>query len=661
MFLEEYKFKGTWRKYQNEVLTEFDKHIKDKKINVVAAPGSGKTILGLQMICKLNQHVLILAPTITIKNQWKERFIKAFVKEGEKIDFISTDIYNLNKFNIATYQALHYAFNKKKIDELEKNEVDEEEENIKVKTENITYDLIQAIKNQNIKTIVLDEAHHLRAEWWKSLKDVLKSLDNINVISLTATPPYDVDESEWKRYEEVCGPIDAEISVPELVATGDLCPHQDYVIFNMVTKEELKEINKIKGEVRLFYENLKNNEEFIEMIKSNNIIKEWQKNEETILQDVEYYSSIIIFLNSIGSNIDKELIKLISEKVFIPNFSKKWAEILLKNVIFIHKDDYEQYEKLITDLKKQLEILGIVEKKNIYLDNISTITKIMASSAGKLDSIEQIAEREYNTLRENLSMVILADYVRSDFLECDINDINKIGVVPIFRRIHSKNITENIAIITGKLKVVHKSVLPYIKEKLKLMNLEDENIYSNLSIDNNYVVINGSKKIENAIVGIITECINLKKINIAIGTVALLGEGWDAPAVNSLILASYVGSFMLSNQMRGRAIRKSSEPEKTANIWHLASLAKINLKETDFSDLDSLKRRFNAFVGISYQEDIIQSGIERLEIINKEKLNQNYKLINEEMYQIASNREEMSSRWKKILNMFGRSKHKNGG
>ena len=45
------------------------------------------------------------------------------------------------------------------------------------------------------------------------------------------------------------------------------------------------------------------------------------------------------------------------------------------------------------------------------------------------------------------------------------------------------------------------------------------------------------------------------EIQILVGTKSLLGEGWDAPCVNSLILASFVGSFVLSNQMRGRAIR----------------------------------------------------------------------------------------------------------
>lgn len=36
--------------------------------------------------------------------------------------------------------------------------------------------------------------------------------------------------------------------------------------------------------------------------------------------------------------------------------------------------------------------------------------------------------------------------------------------------------------------------------------------------------------------------------------------------------ASFVGSFMLSNQMRGRAIHWPENPEKTSSVWHLVSI-----------------------------------------------------------------------------------------
>ena len=67
-----------------------------------------------------------------------------------------------------------------------------------------------------------------------------------------------------------------------------------------------------------------------------------------------------------------------------------------------------------------------------------------------------------------------------------------------------------------------------------------------------------------------------------VGTKSLLGEGWDSPCINSLILASFVGSFMLSNQMRGRAIRIfKDDPNKVSNIWHLVTLEPSYILDND--------------------------------------------------------------------------------
>ena len=46
------------------------------------------------------------------------------------------------------------------------------------------------------------------------------------MISLTATPPYEGEPALWERYISMCGEIDEEITVPELVKEGTLCPHQ---------------------------------------------------------------------------------------------------------------------------------------------------------------------------------------------------------------------------------------------------------------------------------------------------------------------------------------------------------------------------------------------------------------------------------------------------
>ena len=106
-------------------------------------------------------------------------------------------------------------------------------------TDYTALDLIKEVERCKVGVICLDEAHHLQNEWQKALEKFLSALKGkVKTIALTATPPYDADANEWKRYTAVCGEIDEEIFVPELVKQKTLCPHQDYIYFNYPTKEE---------------------------------------------------------------------------------------------------------------------------------------------------------------------------------------------------------------------------------------------------------------------------------------------------------------------------------------------------------------------------------------------------------------------------------------
>ena len=593
----------------------------DDKLNVVAAPGAGKTVLGLEIVRRLNKHVLILSPTLTIKNQWIDRFLTLFVQDAPKPDFISTDIYNLNRFNVATYQGLHFAFSDA---------------------------LIAELKAKKIEVIVLDEAHHLRSAWWKSLTDVIKALDGVKLIALTATPPYDVDKNEWDKYVELCGPVDCEISVPELVATSDLCYHQDYVIFNMLSREEEEIILGIQNKLHSFAESLLTDWGFITALLHIPELTDCARHEEKILENPKYYSSLVIFLHAAGIELDKKIVRLLGGNTSIPQLDMEWMEIMLQGVLFDHAEICEQH--IIDNVRKELADIDGIEKRRVLLQGNLGHKRLMASSIGKLDSIEAIAWREYNCLKDDLSMVILTDYIRKD--AWGVSDYKKMGVVPIFQKLYNAAACPNLAILTGSLIVVPVALMPFI-----LSNLPECD-FDNIQMDG-YISVKITDRHKTRLVDIVTQAINEKKINIVIGTVALLGEGWDCPAINSLVMASFVGSFMLSNQMRGRAIRRSkTDNNKVANIWHLASITRHDYKHRLFSALElgdyhTLKRRFQGFVGIGYTENMIQNGLERLEMVDENNLLKDHEDINEKMFAAAKDRGNTRRRWQEILFDFG--------
>ena len=104
--LQGMQFTGNWRDYQQRVLDEFQTHLEDHRINVVAAPGSGKTVLGLELIRRIGRPAFVLAPSLTIRNQWAERLVPLFmstIPEG----FVSRSLEGPALLTGATYQSLH--------------------------------------------------------------------------------------------------------------------------------------------------------------------------------------------------------------------------------------------------------------------------------------------------------------------------------------------------------------------------------------------------------------------------------------------------------------------------------------------------------------------------------------------------------------------------
>ena len=125
------RFRGTWRPYQARVLAALDAHLTDDRVHLVAPPGSGKTLLGLETVIRMERPALVLAPTLALRDQWLDRF---------------------GDLTVATYQGLHVAAR----DRLD--------------------GLLARLTEAGVGTLVVDEAHHLRNAWWRSLRAVREGL-----------------------------------------------------------------------------------------------------------------------------------------------------------------------------------------------------------------------------------------------------------------------------------------------------------------------------------------------------------------------------------------------------------------------------------------------------------------------------------------------------
>ncbi|MBQ9245958.1 DEAD/DEAH box helicase family protein [bacterium] len=667
------KFNGKWRDYQQRILDNLSYHLADNKIHVVAAPGAGKTTLGIEVIARINKPTIIFAPTITIRNQWKQRIIDAFLN-GNSEDIISLNIREPKFITVITYQSLLAAFcgadekNEETDDEELLEEDDEQENNFKRLNKEKANEIINIVKKAKVEVLCFDEAHHLRNEWWKALMYFIDNLKPKQTVSLTATPPYDADTTEWERYSSLCGSIDEVISIPELVQNGDLCPHQDFIHFSLLRKNESEEINKSLIRINNFVQSLYSNEELVsamqEYLSSENV--------ETILEEPKNYVSVASFLKAAKKKIPNNFLEIFdSTEKDIPKFNEDQQKLFLSFILSKDNKKLDKYKNVLDEIYGSAKVAGIMYNKSVYLSDNPKIKKQIANSLGKLDSIKDIVNLEANNLKDKLRMVILTDYIKYDVTDCSV-----LGVIPIWQTLKERQ-DISLSVLTGSIILIPSKIKEQFINLVKKCALEDYVSCNVFDRDSNYlkVIAKGAKR--SMIVELITQMFNEGLITVMVGTQALLGEGWDAPCINSLILSSTVSSYMLSNQMRGRAIRKDkNNPDKVSNIWHLASVKILTTLETLKKELPSkadtetepniqifdylqLMQRFKGYEAPSFKEPhYIENGIERIlpdDFNNKIERNigilteNNFIELNTGMKSMAVNRTETAQLWKKGL------------
>ncbi|EIF38423.1 DEAD/DEAH box helicase family protein [Streptococcus sp. SK140] len=647
------KFNGTWRNYQRQVLDNFQEYQADGHVHLVAAPGSGKTTIGIELIARFDKPALVLVPTVTIREQWVDRIRQAFLEDEDQIKgLVSQNLKDMKQITIATYQAFHSAM----------QQVQSQEENGET-VDFGGFDLLAKLKEKEVETLCLDECHHLRNEWWKSLEDFRKNYQQLQVISLTATPPYDSEPELWDRYLQMCGEIDQEITVPELVKEDTLCPHQDFVYICFPTKEEDKRLEEFEETKWQYVSQLVVDPDFQTLIRSSKVLK-GEISADMLLEDPKYLSALLIYLQAQKLEIPKHLQDLLGAEG-LPALNYYWLEVLLQGLLYQTPDWYENPQETKKKIEAELKSRGLIEKRQVFLVKSKANDQILNQSLGKLSGIADIFATEYASLGKDLRQLVLADYIRKDFanyLGDDQAPITQLGVLPYFeiirRSAQKQGLSVPIAVLSGSVVIIPASV----KAELEALIPNTSLTFSAIGkLDQGTYLQVGFPSSFKGMVAAVTELFQRGSIQVLVGTKSLLGEGWDAPCVNSLILGSFVGSFMLSNQMRGRAIRIwPGHPDKTSNIWHLVAIkpykkpafSKEDQEEQDlnpYQDLQTLARRMDHFLGLSYKEDTIETGLDRLDFPKAPFKKSKIKAYNQKIKELSKDHSSLRKKWQEAL------------
>ncbi len=595
-------FKHSWRPEQQRVLDNVLRYLDDKRIHIVAAPGAGKTVIGIEIFNQLNLKALVVSPTRLIRNQWLQR-VTDFLPTDEIPSWCSDTITQCKQLTATTYQGL-FSLDKKLNDNDEKTQ----------------YDCISQWFAQNkFKLLILDEAHHLKAAWWKVLMKFVESNNELIIISLTATPPYDASPQEWSRYQKLCGPVDEQISIPELVRSNSLCPHQDYIWMVKTDEKNVTSLIRHQQNLEKFIASLENHDELNYLLSTHQWLDENQAIEvNDVFYDLDECFALLSLLKQRQRPLPVRLMEILEICVDeIPDMTvTAWEELLQGFLDGKHYPDAAVITSFRDTLATLLKSKRFLKHKRITLDSTKRKLDAFNKTQERIKACFDIACIEYKSRKGWLRLVVLSDFIRDEKFQLALDGLEApTGAYPIFHYfIHhfDQEISLKTVLLTGRLAIIPTKLIAAVADLLPTNKIVDYETYCE---NKDFVVVNNKT---DELSAAFTELHKKGEVLIIIGTRSLLGEGWDAPHVNALIMATQTGAYVTSNQIRGRAIRIDTNDEmKTSSIWHIVAVAANSAyNEYIFNDLH---KRFKTFAGLHANELKIESGIERLSLLGENK------------------------------------------
>jgi superfamily II DNA or RNA helicase len=259
-------FRGTWRRYQEGCLAAFeaDRAAGRDKTLLVAPPGSGKTLIGLEIVRRLGQPAVVLCPTQTIQRQWGDRQSLFGGASGDVHLLTYQSLCQADDPDgmLADAAARHWAVERaaataQTVPDVEAEAAQWTGAAAERRTKEVARlvarfkrdaaagrlpdlpadellsptarERLGGLVDAGVRVVVLDECHHLVSLWGALLRPLLEQLRPLHVVGLTATNPAELTESEAHLYRELLGDVDFFIPTPAVVREGHLAPYQELV------------------------------------------------------------------------------------------------------------------------------------------------------------------------------------------------------------------------------------------------------------------------------------------------------------------------------------------------------------------------------------------------------------------------------------------------
>ena len=681
------------RDYQQSLLDRL--HPDDgSTLHLLAPPGSGKTLMGLELAVRNGRRALVLVPTTVIGAQWIHQARKLFtspaVGSPSVTDSVGTHLPSARPeqaaeaadLTVLTYQSLavvdsspawsdaarsHWlteltadgrsagsaeawlkrleadnprAYNRglrarattirRQVDELDDDAID----SILGPGARARLD---ALVTAGVATIVLDECHHLKAHWAIVVHYLVRRLKRAGLsptlIGLTATEPSGEDRLA-RRYRALLGDVDAEVPVPAVIRAGHLAPCRQLAWFTLPSTEETtflatagEELHHRVGELLLSPDGI---DYLLEVVappisstapgggSGSGPLPRIAGADDHHVSATAKPPEEDELVRRIVAGFDADPLLAASAAALLRKTGNYRGTALSTRVVPLLP------ELDLLDLDDELRLLGryahdrllaaperrrdwestreLLRGFGLYLTDSgiragrSPVDTITAASRAKDTAVVDILRHELDSIGERLRAVVVTDAAEhsAPHRALDIlGPASRPGPAGGAMRCMSTLLSD------ADLRSLHPVLLT--SSRLSLAS-GDTSLLDRLrrstglalpATDDGWMLsVTGQGVGSAGLVLAVSELVAAGEVRLVVGTRGLLGEGWDCPAVNTLIDLTAATTSASTQQLRGRTMRLDPGwADKVAHNWSVTCLLPSHPRLRSNPDLNRLRRK----------------------------------------------------------------------
>lgn len=572
---------------------------------VVLPPGAGKTRVGLEAVAgELRAHpdtrAVVLAPNTAIQSQW--------IAEARTLGLDASDDKSLvSPLTCLTYQSLA-VFDSEAADD------DDSMTTVVDRLHPNGIALFDRIRAQARLVLVLDECHHLLEVWGRLLAELLDAVGRAHVLALTATPPESLAGEQRTLVDQLFGSIRYRVSVPAVVKEGHLAPfdelvwlttptptEEDWLTSEALRFTELTTLLTTPGFGSIgFYEWLTTR--FVEPVPATTTWAALAEREPELCDAALRMHHAGLLALPVGARLREEHRHAPSAEDWV----RLLGDWLLHHVA--ESDDPADAEVLAV-VRAALPSVGYQWTRRGVRRGRSPVDRVLARSYAKPGAAAQIIAAEHVAIGDRTRVLVLCDHERAaatvpvtldGVLDAEagsaIAALEALLADPSTALLHPMLVTASV--VAGSEETLH-DLVAFVAGR-------DRDLASRLRVEPGAgpVATCTSGWASRTWVSHVTAFFEAGRSQVLVGTRGLLGEGWNARGVSTLIDLTTATTLTAVVQTRGRALRTDPTwPDKVATNWTVVCVSEAHPKGDN--DWSRLVRKHQGFHGIDADGDVV--------------------------------------------------------